>query len=73
MNEALNIDKRNKQLHSLHVICETNLLSILSPWSDNILSNTNENATIPILQKKFETKQGLSVLDWASIFFAEVI
>jgi len=28
------------------------------------LSNTNENATIRILQKKFGTKQDLSVLDW---------
>jgi hypothetical protein len=30
MHEALNIDEKN-QLHSLHVNCETNLLSLITP------------------------------------------
>ncbi len=30
MYEALNVDKKN-QLHSLHVNCEMNLLSLITP------------------------------------------
>jgi hypothetical protein len=30
------------------------------------LSNTNESVTIPILQKKFGTKQGLGIVNPAS-------
>ena len=30
MHEVLNVEKKN-QLHSLHVNCETNLLSLITP------------------------------------------
>ena len=54
MHGVLNIDENKNQLHSLVEIDETNLLSLVSPWLDKYLSNTNESTTVPISQKILE-------------------
>jgi len=36
MYGLLNIDENKNYLYSLYVICETNFLSLVSPWLDNI-------------------------------------
>ena len=53
MHEVLNIDKNKNKLHSLVGIDETNLLSLVSPCGQ-YLSNTNEKATVSILQNILE-------------------
>jgi len=36
MHGTLNVDEKN-QLHNLHVNCETNLLSLITPCFDNVM------------------------------------
>jgi hypothetical protein len=43
---TLNVGKQNNLLHNLDVHCEMNLLSLVSPWYDNIYYIQTKSATV---------------------------
>jgi hypothetical protein len=53
MHVVLNVDEIKNQLHSLVVLCETNILSLFSQRLDNYYQNTNE--MLQCRYSKFDT------------------